>query len=874
MLNKLRRIKKSTRLILISLILPIIIMLIYFMIRRMFPFGNSSLLTVDLGQQYVDFFALYRNTLLHHWSTLFYSFAKDLGGDMYGTWVYYLFSPFNLILLLTPGKWLSLGIMLITLLKIGCSGAACAYFLTKMHWQKGYLIPAFSVAYALNGYVIANLLNIMWLDALIALPLVTLGINQIFTKQKFAFYTTWLTFILIANYYMGYMICIFACLFFGWSLVYYLPKKKQLWQAIKRFIGGSLLASSLAAVVSLPTFFQLTQSKGTYTQRTIQWQFEYQPLKMIVKFLTGCFNFKQMPSGTPNLFVGSLVLIGIMVYFTQKSIFWREKLATLGISAFLFLSMCYQPLDLLWHGMQFPVWYPYRFSYIACFWLIIIAARGLNNHFSELSTWQLLISLAVMLAIGGYAYCNFKKFSFLNAQQILISMLFSILFMTFLALRSINKHLINVFILIACSADMATNAVISLNRISYVPQSDFARYTCALKQDVSSLKPSAKQFYRLGKTFLRTKNDAMQADYYGTDQFNSMLEPPISQFMGDIGQAAGDGFITYSNGTLFTDDLLDIKYTMQQRHVPLMNSYPNSVNDPILPPNGYRPDLAFDRLVSQTALINNYQNPHALPLGFAVSRNIKQLILLNNEPIINQNSIGQNMTTRFNELLFLAANNTQTTLHNVTDTGNNNYAKIKRNRPGWLSVQFTPQNNNPYYLTLGPALSDNVVSLTINGKKIPQYETFQNTVVVTLCAKQKHVPQTLNITLNKNSVWLQNCNLYFLNTNALTSLTNQLKQHELHLTEFSNTVIHGKINLPKDMVLMTTIPYAPGWHVRVDGKITKPIKLMNTFLGLQLPAGKHQISFTYWPPFFLIGMMISLLAIIGIVIWRLKKARW
>ncbi len=225
MLNKLRRIKKSTRLILISLILPIIIMLIYFMIRRMFPFGNSSLLTVDLGQQYVDFFALYRNTLLHHWSTLFYSFAKDLGGDMYGTWAYYLFSPFNLILLLTPGKWLSLGIMLITLLKIGCSGAACAYFLTKMHWQKGYLILAFSVAYALNGYVIANLLNIMWLDALIALPLVTLGINQIFTKQKFAFYTTWLTFILIANYYMGYMICIFACLFFGWSLVYYLPKK-------------------------------------------------------------------------------------------------------------------------------------------------------------------------------------------------------------------------------------------------------------------------------------------------------------------------------------------------------------------------------------------------------------------------------------------------------------------------------------------------------------------------------------------------------------------------------------------------------------------------------------------------------------------------
>lgn len=32
-------------------------MLAYFIARHMYPFGSSTILTVDLGQQYVDFFA-------------------------------------------------------------------------------------------------------------------------------------------------------------------------------------------------------------------------------------------------------------------------------------------------------------------------------------------------------------------------------------------------------------------------------------------------------------------------------------------------------------------------------------------------------------------------------------------------------------------------------------------------------------------------------------------------------------------------------------------------------------------------------------------------------------------------------------------------
>ncbi len=76
-------------------------MISYFAYRHMAPFGTNSILTVDLGQQYIDQFAMFRHTLLAHPSSFFYSFSNALGGDMLSEWAYYLMSPFNLLFYLS-----------------------------------------------------------------------------------------------------------------------------------------------------------------------------------------------------------------------------------------------------------------------------------------------------------------------------------------------------------------------------------------------------------------------------------------------------------------------------------------------------------------------------------------------------------------------------------------------------------------------------------------------------------------------------------------------------------------------------------------------------------------------------------------------------
>ncbi|WP_195318499.1 YfhO family protein, partial [Weissella cibaria] len=103
--------RTSTKALWISFLLPVIIMTVYFGFRGMAPFGSSSILTVDLGQQYIDFFESYRHALFSDPLSIFYSFAKGLGGETYGDWAYYLLSPTNLLLLPFSNTYLPIGIL-------------------------------------------------------------------------------------------------------------------------------------------------------------------------------------------------------------------------------------------------------------------------------------------------------------------------------------------------------------------------------------------------------------------------------------------------------------------------------------------------------------------------------------------------------------------------------------------------------------------------------------------------------------------------------------------------------------------------------------------------------------------------------------------
>lgn len=852
----------------LSFLLPLSILFIYGLLRHVFPFGGQTILTVDLGQQYIDFYAFFRSTLLHHPETFFYSFAKGLGGDMLGVWAYYLMSPFNLIVLLTPGRWLSFGVWLMVLLKTGASGLSFAYYLKSNKLLHSWWFPTLSVVYALSGFAIANQFNVMWLDALVWLPLIVLGIDRLFTGRHFWLYPLSLAALLMSNYYMGYMVCLFVIAYFAWACAHYWQTWRHFRRSVVRFISGSLLAGLLSAWLLLPTFFQLTQSKGQYTIQKIHWQFEYNPLKMLSKLVIGNFNFDQMPKGEPNIFVGSLVLICALLYFGTHKIAWQERFVALLVTIFLGVSMCYEPLDLLWHGMQFPVWYPYRFSYVVSFWLIVLAVQRL--HYQPRFSWyQLLLPFLMLMAAYGYTAKHLKHFTALSPTQINLSIAFLLVTCLLLLLKRPLKRYYPLLLILCVVGEMITNATMSLNQISYVSQKDYADYTAHLQAAVNAI-PNKTTFQRIGKTFMRTKNDPMQADYFGGSHFNSMLEPSYPKFMGSIGEPAGDGAVADTNQTLFTDALLGYRYYLN-----------DTSGQPTMPLSSNKPDLARYNLLKKKNQVAIYQNQIALGLGFAASEKVLKHHVVANYPLLEQNQIASDLTNSTTiEPLFTLQFFKTVTYKNAKQKPklNETFLRIDPKNPAHVIYTFTPTTSDPYYLTLGASLEKNAVQVALNGQAIQQYDTFRDAVVLNLTSNAIGQQQTVDLTFSKKEIWLQNINLYSLNYHALTQLTNQLRAHSLQLKTFSNTLVKGTITIPnQNQVLMTTVPYAAGWHATVDGHPVKIKRGLKNFIAIPLKKGPHAITLKYWPPYFYWGLTISLisasLALVGYYSYRYYRRR-
>ncbi len=130
-----------------------------------------------------------------------------------------------------------------TVIKYGLAGLSFAYLLIQTKTQNGYRVPAFATAYALSGWMVANQLNLMWLDAVIILPLVILGIERLAEKNRLTTYIPWLTSILVINYYMAYMVCLFLIGYFLWTACRHFTTWSNFWRFTRNFTIGSITSA-------------------------------------------------------------------------------------------------------------------------------------------------------------------------------------------------------------------------------------------------------------------------------------------------------------------------------------------------------------------------------------------------------------------------------------------------------------------------------------------------------------------------------------------------------------------------------------------------------------------------------------------------------
>ena len=712
------------------------------------------------------------------------------------------------------------------------------------------------------SYLSANQFNVMWLDALIGLPLIILGVDALLQKQNPLYYVLPLSLTILSNYYTGYMICLFLGLYFPYA---YLMANdsfslKSFIKQFGRFIFYSVLSVGLITVILLPTFYSLLGSKGTAT--TIAWSLksEYNPLLMASKLFIGSFDFHEMQKGYPNIFVGSLALFSFLCYFKEKKIALFQRLYALFITVIILISFNIEMFDKLWHAGQLPNWYSYRFSFLFSFWMVFLGYQWTLKK-TAVGIRETFVYFFLVLA-ASIGFILFPQ-DYLQGWQIALGFGLSMGILYGLILIRRGKRTHQKFLISFVVIELLLNSIVTLSRLGYVMNAEFTAYQSSLANWSTVLLPAENEFYRSEKTMLRSKNDSLQVPTYGVSHFSSTFEKETEKFFDAIGVRQGTAYVNYSNGTLLTDALLGIKNTFIE------------TTDATYNERWERKDLEDLPTIASFDEGHIVTNPNALSIAYPMKAILKSMKVPTNHPITMQNQLANALSGTTSPKNIFSRVSYETTFENIIGSPVV-YQRIQledNTQVGTISLIFTPETDDPIYLEMAGTMGEEDLEMTLNGEPYDFYPVQSKPVLLSVAKNQKGQPQTLRITVKDDGFEFSKLNLFSLNTSLLNERLEQTKAQELKLETFSATHFAGTMDVFEDSTVLTTIPYSTGWKVWVDGQEVETYKILDSLLGFTISKGTHRIEYRYTTPFLLEGSLVSIasLLLLIFILYRRKK---
>lgn len=361
-----------------------------------YPFGPRTRAVNDLGNQYVPFHA-HLWDLLHgradggllvNWQSGYgSSFLPDLGT--------YLSSPFALLVALFPRDEIDLAVYAVTVLKTACAGAAMAWLLLRLRPGRWWAAGLLGAAYALCGWSVADAsYNPMWLDGLVALPLLCLVGEWALAGRRRLLGVVVVALAWIANFYTAYMATIGAALVLLLRMwLSGLPRRRALTtagRAAATVVLGVGLSAPLVAVIYLGT-------KHAYPGRITH----FAPVgaeDLLARLLPTTYGF-----GSPALFVGTTALLLALALPFHRAAPRRVRAGWPLLVAAVTLSMQWTPTHLAWHAFATPNGSPYRQAFVLCALLVIAAWHSLSYGVPDrraLGAATALLALVAAVASG------------------------------------------------------------------------------------------------------------------------------------------------------------------------------------------------------------------------------------------------------------------------------------------------------------------------------------------------------------------------------------------------------------------------------------------------------------------------------------------
>lgn len=872
--SKTYKIFYKNRYVFLTTVLATACIAVIYVIFSVFPFGSITVMRMDLYHQYGPLFAELYDRIVEH-KSLLYSWITGGGSSFLGNYLNYLSSPLSFLIFLFDKEDISYAITFIVAFKCILSATSFSYYLKKSFNKDNYFLSAFGILYAFSAYFLAYYWNVMWLDAMIMLPLIALGIEKIFKTGDIKLYTVSLIILFFANYYMGYMCCIFAVLYFfvcfintysndgklNENAVY---EKKYSTKALMnnvfinrgvKFAFASIIAALICAITLVPVFMILKNSSatsGTFTQ-TFKSYFD------LLDLITSHFALLETTirsSGDnvlPNIYTGILTFILLPLFLVNNKIKLKEKATYVVLIIFFVFCFNNNCAEYIWHAFHFPNDLPYRYSYMYSF---IIAVMGYKTILNFKGIKVKDIAYTGLAIISFVIICQKFLTNKMTNSTIYATIIFVALWCGFLFLlknKNAQKKTVS-FVLVTfilCETIISSIVGLPLNQDNKNYKENYKTYTDA----INYIDNKDSGFYRTELCYLNTRMDPAYYGYNGISVFSSMAYESYSQLQSSLGMQSNKvNSYTYNTQTPVYNMMFNIKYLIQ--------------TDVSLAPSS---NLYKKIYTTSDKKSNVYESKYNLPIAYCVNSKIDDWVTDEGNPFEIQSDFVK-LATGYSNLF-------KPVEYNSTDFDAVSGDDVTENGTYWLEKSDSSSNYGTETVSLSPTIDGNLYlyvkssdlkTITVNSEKVSDItQSMEDAYILDLGYHNKGDEVLVSLDASKMESESTSFDFYCYTADdtVVKNMYNSLAGNSLNVESYSDTTIKGTVNAKENCYLYSSIPYDDGWSVYVDGKKAETFEIGGTLLAIELTPGQHKIEYKYFPVGFLYGIIISAVTVFGLCVF-------
>lgn len=834
-----------------AFLVPVLVMLFVIYMASAYPFGDASILYGDANDQY---YAMYGEFIRWFKSGDFSSILWDrgLGADFYANMLYYGMSPLNIIIILLGEEHLKLSMVFLIFIKTGLLTLSAYHFFLNTDRYKGGderfktgLSFALACSYGLSGYVLAYGHSIMWLDGLIMLPLIALAIERLTRGEGAMRYSLLLGLTIIFNFYFAIFVCIFSVLY------YFICLDKASVRNIAGFAVSSFTAALLAAVVLVPTLLNTMQGSSyddSYNNAVIP------AIGNICSFLESFYPMQSLDADggylyAYNNYCGTFVLLAFVLFMIipgDKKIKIKYGIV-LGLLA---VAENVKVFNFIFHGFTYPHGLSNRFAFILIFMLLVMSCRFLSE-LNEIDLKHVGITMASVAGVAiFFAIVNIERSTASTYGCFFLTLALYGVLLVLVAIKGIKISTFKKIIVGIWCLEVIVSAVIVApdKRMS----SGF--------EDFTGLKYYEDTYEGLSVTNGERKSSLSTADNMNMSDVNwysSMGNGSASDSFRALGLSYYQTMeYTYRGTTPVSALLYNVRYVMTRESGTL---------------GGYH--YVETRGTENETGMYLYEADNLCGAGFVVDENIESWEPSDNV-FENQNSL-MKLACGMDEDIFTEVKPSDMAFQVMNIEADNltentcEYTGLTGGTSALL-LSFTADTDMDLYLFSSDSRQQ-LVEIYVNGSCVMSNEYMETASVSH--GGEINAGDVIIIALYSGAAadeqGIKTWKLYSFNQDAYEAAYEVLNDETLSNVSTSGNEMSAYLDCGDDGMLYLSIPYSKGYKVCVDGKETSLIKIGSGLSGVKVTAGSHNIEISYHTPGMTVGIIISVLTLIGLIIFKI-----